>query len=103
MPATAIRGSPGVYSHVRDADLAEAGNRLQIPGAALAASPFAHLNRDALERVTLGLCVMLGTLLSPDPTTTAPVALRVAPAVGISGDSWALDGANDSGPETAFR
>jgi len=82
----------GVYSHVRDAGLAEAVNRLQIPGAAPASSPFAHLNRDAIERLTLGLCVMLGTLLSSpgDFAGQSSVALRVAPAVGISGDSEGL-------------
>ncbi len=78
-----------VYAHARSAALVEAVGRLQIPGAAPSATPFADLNREGLERVILGLCVILGTVLGPpgpfDPRDLG--AHRGAHAAGISGNS----------------
>lgn len=77
----------GIYTHTRSAELARAVGRLQIPGAG-PASPFAGLDRDELERLALGLVVMLGTLLTP--AVAAPVAPRVALGARTDGNSRGL-------------
>ena len=73
----------GVYTHARSAELVKAVGRLKVPGAT--ESPLASLDREQLEQITFGLLLMLGTVLSP--TVDSRVALRVAPASGIAGDS----------------
>jgi hypothetical protein len=85
----------GLYTHARSAELVKAVGRLKVPGAAPAASPLSTLDREQLEGITLGLLVLLGTLLTPpghfaverNSTGQSLVTPRVTPPVGISGDS----------------
>jgi hypothetical protein len=79
----------GLYTHARSAELARAVGRLKVPGSAEVASPLAHLDREQLEGITLGLLVLLGTLLSPagDFAGQTSVTPRVTPTAGNSGDS----------------
>ena len=72
----------GTYSHAREATLVEAGGRLQIPGAWLAASPFAHHCRTQLDGLALGLCVTLGGLLNT-PSAVTPAAGSTGDPVGL--------------------
>ena len=75
----------GLYTHARSAELVKAVGRLRVPGAA-PAGPLEALDRDQLETLVVGLCVLLGTVLQP----VARVALPVAPDLGISGDRRGL-------------
>lgn len=74
----------GTYAHARSAELGKAVARLKVPGTT--AGPLAALDREQLEGVVFGLCVLLGNFLSSEPNWPAPVTLRVTPRVGISGD-----------------
>jgi Phage integrase family len=79
----------GVYTHARSAELVKAVGRLRVPGSA-PESPLASLDRETLEGITLGLLIMLGTMLRPGAATAGPPVLvtpRVTPHSGISGDS----------------
>jgi integrase len=82
------RTTLNLYTHARSAELVRTINRLQVPGAT-AANPLAHVERDQLEGIVLGLVVLLGSILSPTGHSAPPSsgAPRGAPEMGISGDS----------------
>ena len=73
----------GTYTHANSAGLVRAVGRLKVPGSA-PASPLAALDREQLEGIVLGLCVLLGAIVQP---SGCRVALPVALPAGTFGDS----------------
>lgn len=73
-----------LYTHARSAELVETVERLQVPGSG-PKSPLASMDRQQLERLTLGLLVMLGTILAPSGTAGAVGGAVTVESRGDSG------------------